>query len=232
MGDRSIRFWVRLIAGFIILGLILQFALPRYFTRKVTDYLYTAVEDVDILTVSLHSFPALQLFLGRVDRASIYFTKLEVDDLQLAEGRLVFTDLALGKTTEGYAFISGENPYLDLEISEAALNEYIQRQYEIPSARIDLKPGKVDLAVTINWFGKAVDLSLQGSLVVESPTRVQFVGRAFNIEGKEIPDIIWNQLEGQVKFALDFSSLPFPLEIKQVAIGEDGLHLRGENEDI
>lgn len=225
----KISFWVKLIFILLIFALVFQLTAPRYFERKITDYIYSSVEEAEVLSVSLHSFPALKFFLGRVDRASVRFLRLQVDDLMLAEGRLGFADLQLGRTPSGYAFTKGRNTDLKLVITRKALNAYLEKYYQTSAVKVDLNPGKVVLSLTLNWFEQEIKFSLLGSLVVESPARVVFVGKRLNVNGKGIPGVIWNQLEDRARFALDLGSLPFPVEIHQVVVREDQITLLGKN---
>ena len=223
---RNRTLWILLIVFFLIF-LGTEIYLPGIATRRLVDIFEQETEDIQQLDVNIASFPALKIFLGRVDHVSIRSQGLLFDDLYVERFNLNYRNIVLSKDS-----FEGVNTYFEALVTQDALNDYLKEKYpELGTFLLEINPEQILLQGEIKVLQASFNLQLSGNLLVNDKNQIYFVPDNFQVEDINIPvNFLKSYIEG-LAFVIDLQTLDIPLNVDEIQIGPEYILITGEEKD-
>ncbi|GAB6100079.1 hypothetical protein JCM16358_19580 [Halanaerocella petrolearia] len=227
---KSIKFWFVIIIIVIMIGL--QLLLPGFFAQEVKKSLKNEVESWQQLEVDVDAFPAVKVLIGRIDELDLVGRGIKLNGTRVDSLEATFKDLKLKETKEGWQVTEGKNTYLDLEITEEDLNNYLLTKPALKifkNFKVDLTSSQVIMTGLINFFNAEVNLQLAGNFVVANKDKIVFKSDKLAVENIVVPGEVIKELKNKLQFKIDLAKLTVPIRVRKVNLEQDKLQLLGEN---
>ncbi|MBI2914881.1 MAG: DUF2993 domain-containing protein [Firmicutes bacterium] len=225
---------VALTALFLLVALVAQYTLPGYLERRLGPELGRALEARGPTEVRIRSSLALELLAGRFDELDLEVHEAVVGGVELERVAVSARGLRLNLRgllkQEGLTVVDPGTVTVNLKLSEEALNRYFWEKVEgAKPFRIDLSPDAAMVAGTLRVLGLDVKLFMRTRVEIRPSSVVALVPVEFSVGDKNVPRFVLRALADQMEFALDFSSLPIPMQINEIRLQEGSMLVFGGN---
>lgn len=210
-----------------------EWFLPRWASSRLEQSLRRSLGQPGWLQVQVRAFPAFRLLAGRIDRLHVEAREFPVGGLAveacLLEGRGVVYDAPQLYRQGVFALNGLDSLRVSLVVNEKALNEYFWRQAD-PSHRfrLQLADSKASLSGSLEFLGRPLQLAVGGRLSIAGPTTLSFLPEELSLQQFQLPRFILDAFARRWTIHLDFSSLPFPLQLTDVTVQQGRLYVYGQ----
>ncbi|AGB42103.1 Protein of unknown function (DUF2993) [Halobacteroides halobius DSM 5150] len=227
---KSIKLWLIVIVLIVTVGL--QLVLPNLFAERIATSLKQELNSWQQLEVEIDAVPALKLLLGQADELELEGKELVLNRIKISSIEAKYKDLKVKETNQGWQMVKGKNTYLDLELTEQNLNDYLLTRSELrvfEDFKVDITSNQVLITGVIVFFDAQVNLQLAGNFKVINSQQIVFRSDKLAVENIVIPSGVIKELKNQLQFKIDLTKLPIPVIVKQVKLKQDGLEILGIN---
>lgn len=215
----------------LLVFLLSEWLIPPLITQNFREVLFLSLDRVEELVVEIESFPAFFLLLGQADDLYLAGEGVEIQGLTIHswEGRhdnLRFPPIWKWQSEDWE--ITGSNSFIEIQVKEEDLNNYIQSTFEdLLQLRISLLEEGVHLYTDLEVYNMALQAKIEGFFQVAGPQRVDFVPRDISIENFKLPDVMVEYLMEELDFYLDLTEIPLPIHVTDVITLEGEVFFRG-----
>lgn len=224
---------VGLITVLVIL-LALQLLLPMMFARQLKKGLEDQLR-ANTVEVEVDSFPAFKVFGGQIDKLNIQGQQLVTKkNLEIEQVKAEFTNLRFKKQDQEWVVTEGQNPFLQLTLTEKAVNDYLATLPEMKlfeKFQVDLTTDQAVIRGVINFFSTQIQVQLSGDFQVADQEEIIFTSNKLAVENVVVPQEVIDRLKQKLQVELDLTTLPLPLEVTEVKISKDKLEVLGPQEN-
>jgi hypothetical protein len=231
---RRVKF---LLLGAIASTIILLFTAAQVIIPKQAEtMLQKAIQDsltsYEEVNVTVKSFPAFEILLGRVDRLSVSATMLSKDDIRIHQAEIDLKGLKFyvgkGSSNKGFTVRSVDNGEAYVILTEEDLNEYISSQLGgTRSITVELTKGEGIIRGLFDIAGTSIELAINGEFQPAGSGLV-FRPRGLKVQDTYVPRDLVDEILNTLNLRLDLSKLPFPLSVTSVKPHEGKLEVRAE----
>jgi hypothetical protein len=117
--------------------------------------------------------------------------------------------------------------FLEIQITEPALNQYVRRQNPRSQTEITLDSGRVTLKEQMRLLGIDTPLVTTGWLEIVEHTRVNFRAESVRLSADPIPGIGKEYVESHLNPLLNIKRLNLPLSLDEIEVQPGRLIVRG-----
>lgn len=224
--------------GLGLLGLVVlvlassEFWLPGWASTRLERALRQELAPAGFVELEARSYPAFRLLAGRIDRLRAEGREFPVGGLRVealvVEGQGVTYDGPSLYRRGEFRLRGADALRVTLVVNEQALNEFFWQQADPQHRfRLTFTDGQARLQGALNVLGRELSIRVSGRLTVKGADRVAFEPEQLSLEKLELPAFVLNMLAERWVIRLDFSSLPFPLELTDVRINGGRLYVYG-----
>ncbi len=218
----------------LVILLALQLLLPMMFARQLKKGLEDQLR-ANSVQVKVDSFPAFELFGGQVDNLNIQGQQLMTKkNLEIEQVKAEFTNLRFQKQDQQWVVTEGQNPFLQLTLTEEAVNDYLATLPEMKlfeKFQVDLTTDQAVIRGVINFFSTQIQVQLSGDFQVAEQEKIIFTSNKLAVENVVVPQEVIDRLKRKLQVELDLTTLPLPLEVKEVQVSDDRLEVLGPQEN-
>ncbi|HEY3282003.1 MAG TPA: DUF2993 domain-containing protein [Armatimonadota bacterium] len=196
--------------------------------KRIAKHLQSILGPADRYDVRIQSGGGTDLMGGKISRLTVsgagIHTRggLVVDRIQ---GEL--SEVRFNRRRESVDAVGAST--LLATVTEASATSYLgRREGSLNDLKLTLTPGRVKLsgkrALTANL---ALPLSLEGTFVLDGPSRVRFEPDSLSVARLSVPKALLSIVEERVNPVFNLESLKLPLALEQVEVGLGEVVLRG-----
>lgn len=217
---------VRLLIGLIVLLAVLtvsgEFFLPELVARGLEAGLRnTLIQEAD-LSVSLNSYPALKLLLGRFDSLTVETRDLRIADLKIksysAAAENVVVNLRSLLRDRRLIFDQRENLQIKIVLTEKDLNDYLWKEApDLKDFSLRLLEGAAAVVGTFDFLGNAHELFLGGQFVPQDDRVILRIDE-MRVDSAEVSETIKEIFLARLNLYIDLTNAPAPLKATKVTV--------------
>jgi hypothetical protein len=194
--------------------------------KRIAARLRTLIGPADDYRVRIFDTKDAELVVGSIRR-------LEVDGTNVLAGRLIRLD-ALRVRARGIRFSGGRGDLVDVreslvevEISEDALNTYLQREHRREEAHVRLNDGTVTLFGNVKLLGVRAPIETTGRLVIAEGRQIVYRAEHVSAPTLRLPGTGADFVERQVNPLVDMARLNWPVRLETIAVSGGKVILDG-----
>jgi len=215
---------------FLSLTVLLPGCTTHYFKgrleKRIAARLRTLIGPANHYTVRIEETRDAELVLGRLRRISVEGRNVRV-------GGVIRLD-TLRMEAHGVRFRGGPDrldrvrwSHLAVEITEAALNEYLAKVRASEEARVTLHEGEVTLHGVLRLLGTPVPVETRGPVEIAGGRQLVFRAREVHAPSLQLPDGGSAFVERQVNPLVDVGRLDWPVRLDAVHVHPEKILLVG-----
>jgi hypothetical protein len=196
--------------------------------KRIAGRLRTLIGPADDYRVRIYDTKDPELVVGSIRRLEVHATNVRA-------GRKTSIQLeSLSLWARGIRFrgAAGEvggvrESHLEVEISEEALNDYLQRQHRREEARVRLNDGTVTLFGTLRLLGVQAPVETTGRLAIADGRQVVYRAETVSAPTLRLPGSGHEFIERQVNPLVDIEKLDWPVRLETIRVGGGKVTLGG-----
>lgn len=219
LGTRAARIPLRgpcAAAALLLLALLIPGCTTHYLKgrleKRIADRLRTLIGPANHYTVRIEKTRDAELVLGRLRR-------ITVEGRGVVIGGVIRLEM-LSMEAEGIRFRGGPDrldrvrrSHLAVELTEAALNDYLSRERPQDAAQVTLREGEMTLKGILRLLGTPVPVEARGSLVITDGRQLNFRAREVHAPSVPLSDGGAKFVERQVNPLIDVGRLQWPVRL-------------------
>jgi hypothetical protein len=167
-----------------------------------------------------------ELVLGRARRVEITGRKIRANEGFTVEW-FHLTLQGLRYDGEAPYFVSVEKSELELELSEADVNQYLATYQSRYSPQITLGPDELQVKMAYPFLGTPTRIEAAGKFVIKNDTQLLFDARTANVSFLNQPGFGERFVEDRVNPLVDLGRVRFPARLESVQILQGRLRAKG-----
>ncbi|MBE3577047.1 MAG: DUF2993 domain-containing protein [Limnochordales bacterium] len=225
-------------AGLVLIGLVAvvllsaEIWLPGWASTLLEEALRQELAPAGFVEVKARSYPSFRLLAGRIDRFRAEGREFAVGGLRvealIVEGQGVTYDSPSLYRRGEFRLRTADSLRVTLVVNERALNEFFWQQADPQHRfRLSFDGGQAKLQGSFSVLGREFNIMVSGRLIVKGSDRVAFEPERLSFEKLQLPAFVLKMLAERWVIRLDFSSLPFPLELTDVRLTGGRLYVYG-----
>jgi LmeA-like phospholipid-binding len=194
--------------------------------KRIAARLRTLIGPADDYRVRIYDTKDPELVVGSIRR-------LEIEGTNIWAGNLIRLDL-LRVTARGIRFRGGpgelagvRESHVELEISEDALNTYLQRAHRREEARVRLNDGTVTLVGTLRVLGVRAPIETTGRLAITEGRQIVYRADQVSAPTLRLPGTGADFVERQVNPLVDMARLNWPVQLETIRVSGGKVILEG-----
>jgi LmeA-like phospholipid-binding len=196
------------------------------FEKRIAARLRTLIGPADDYRVRIFDTKDPELVVGSIRR-------LEVDGTNVLAGGLIRLD-ALRVRARGIRFSGGrgdlarvQESHVEVEISEDALNTYLQHAHRREQARARLNDGTVTLFGTVSLLGVRAPIETTGRLAIAEGRQIVYRAEQVFAPTLRLPGTGAEFVERQVNPLVDMARLDWPVRLETIRVSGGKVILEG-----
>lgn len=194
--------------------------------RKLKSRLVDWIGPADKYQVKITETRDPELVLGRARRVEIIGRKIRANEGFSVEW-FHLTLQGLRYDGEAPYFVSVEKSELELELSEADVNQYLATYQARYHPEVSLKPDELLVKMTYPFLGSPTHLRAAGKFAIKNDTQLVFDARTADVSFLNKPGFGERFVEDRVNPLLDLGRVKFPARLESVQILEGRLRAKG-----
>lgn len=202
-------------------------AVESYLARAIARL----VPEHKSLSVKVHSFPAVGLLRGRIERLAIDVEapRLAGRDLAWLALRGADVDIDVRALRERRLHVrDAEQLLIEAAWTGEQLTEYVQSQLpQVSDVTVDLLSAAVRVRGRVSVLGRNLQAMAIGTVEPAGDSGIRFVPDEIAVEGVGLPDALVRAVAALLEWHLDLTSLPFEVRIESLAVADGYLVARG-----
>lgn len=185
--------------------------------RRVERRLHGELGPAEQYRVRIRGTRDPELVLGRAHRVEIEGRKvLAKNQIHIELLRLTLEDLRY-EGGEPY-FVSVRRSDLEVEVTDAALNEYLRKYHARYDPEIRFEPGRVSVRIVYPFLGKPTPIRAAGRFIIREGRQLLFDAETVDLTFIDQPGFGEQFLEDRVNPLLDLGRIDFPARLETVEV--------------
>lgn len=194
--------------------------------RKLKSRLVDWIGPAEKYQVKISETRDPELVLGRARRVEITGRKIRANEGFSVEW-FHLTLQGLQYDGEAPYFVSVEKSELELELSEAAVNEYLAAHQARYKPQVIFGPDELRVKMTYPLLGKPTQIEAAGKFVIKNATQLLFDARTADVSLLNQPGFGERFVEDRVNPLVDLGRVKFPARLESVQILQGRLRAKG-----
>lgn len=194
--------------------------------RKLKSRLVDWIGPAESYQVKISETRDPELVLGRARRVEITGRKIQANEGFAVEW-FHLTLLGLRYDGEAPYFASVEKSELELELSEANINQYLADYQGRYQPQVTLRPDELQVKMVYPFLGAPTQIEAVGKFVIKNDTQLIFDARTANVSFLNKPGFGERFVEDRVNPLVDLGRVKFPARLESVQILQGRLRAKG-----
>ncbi|MBO8142320.1 MAG: DUF2993 domain-containing protein [Firmicutes bacterium] len=202
----------------LIVALGSELVVPPVLESRLAESLRPAAGGA--VRVDLHSFPALRMLAGSIDRMDIVATDVWAGGLAVRKLHLSASDL----TVDVDRLLAGEpwrpppgDVRVEAIIDDEALSRFVKSQVAVADdVTVEIDEAGARFALRGTVLGRSLEVSIRGRFVAEGGPRVGFTPEEVAVGGQALPPALAEALGQAYPVTVDLPGEPLPVIVEAI----------------